>query len=141
MNKTIKPKNEQWFLINAKGQRLGRIASTAAEDLLGKHEATTKDYLMPDVKVVITNAANIDVTTRKLAGKIYTRYSGYPGGLTVRTMGEMMSKYPERVIEKAIKGMLPKNSLGRQMFKKLHVYAGAEHNNQAQKPENYELRG
>jgi large subunit ribosomal protein L13 len=91
--------------------------------------------------VIIINAAEIQLTGKKLTDKIYYRHTMHPGGLKTRTALEMRTNYPEKMLELAIKGMLPKNSLGRQMFKKLHVYAGAEHQQQAQKPEAYELRG
>src|SRR5664279_4548274 len=97
---------ESWYIIDAKGQRIGRVASIAAELLMAKNEPKTRDYLTPKHKVIITNAAEVDVTARKRSGKIYTRYSGYPGGLTVNTLEEVLEKHPERALEHAIKGML-----------------------------------
>ena len=122
----------EWLLIDAQDQVLGRVASKAAHILRGKHKPTytphTGDF------VVIINADKIRVTGKKLTDKEYYRHSGYPGGLKCETFEEAMEKHPERVIEHAVKGMLPKNTLGRAMAKKLKVYAGAEHPHMAQQP-------
>jgi large subunit ribosomal protein L13 len=128
-------------VVDAEGQTLGRLASEVASILRGKHKPTYTPHVDTGDYVIIVNAEKIQLTGNKLNDKIYYRHSGHPGGLKQRTANEMRSKYPEQMLEIAIKGMLPKNSLGRQMFKKLHVYAGSEHPHQAQKPEVYELRG
>jgi large subunit ribosomal protein L13 len=131
----------KWYVVDAAGQTLGRLASEVASILKGKHKPTYTPHVDTGDHVIIINAKEIHLTGNKLADKKYYRHSMYPGGLKVTTAGEMLDKKPERMLELAIKGMLPKNSLGRQMFKKLHVYAGSEHQHQAQQPENYELRG
>lgn len=131
----------KWYVVDAAGQTLGRLASEVASILRGKHKPTYTPHVDTGDHVIIINAEKIELTGNKLADKKYYRHSQHPGGLKVRTAVEMRTNYPERMLELAVKGMLPKNSLGRQMFKKLHVYAGPEHPHQAQKPENYELRG
>ena len=131
----------KWYVIDAQGQTLGRLASEVAAILRGKNKPTFTPHVDTGDHVIIINASQIHLTGKKLTDKIYRRHTMHPGGLKERTALEMKTKYPEQMLELAIKGMLPKNSLGRQMFKKLHVYAGAEHNQQAQKPEVYELRG
>ncbi|CAM5205340.1 Large ribosomal subunit protein uL13 OS=Ureibacillus acetophenoni OX=614649 GN=rplM PE=3 SV=1 [Ureibacillus acetophenoni] len=125
----------------AEGQTLGRLASEVASILRGKHKPTFTPNVDTGDHVIIINAEKIQLTGNKLEGKIYYRHTQFAGGLKQRTAGEMKEKYPRQMLELAIKGMLPKNSLGRQMFSKLHVYAGAEHPHAAQKPEAYELRG
>ena len=131
----------KWYVIDAEGQTLGRLASEVASILRGKN----KPIFTPNVDcgdhVIIINVEKIQLTGNKLKDKIYYRHSHHPGGLKQRTAGEMREKYPVQMLELAIKGMLPKNTLGRQMFKKLHVYTGAEHPHQAQQPVSYELRG
>lgn len=131
----------KWYVVDAEGQRLGRLASEVAAILRGKHKPTFTPHADTGDHVIIINAEKVELTGNKLADKKYYRHSNYPGGLKERTANEMITKYPERMIEIAIKGMLPKGSLGRKMGKKLHVYKGPEHKNQAQKPEVYELRG
>lgn len=131
----------KWYVVDAAGQTLGRLASEVATILRGKHKPEYTPHVDTGDHVIIINAEKIELTGNKLHDKKYYRHSGYPGGLKVRTAHEMFSKHPERVLELAVKGMLPKNSLGRKMFKKLHVYAGPEHPHEAQKPEKYELRG
>ena len=131
----------KWYVVDAAGQTLGRLASEVATILRGKHKPEYTPHVDTGDHVIIINAEKIELTGNKLHDKKYYRHSGYPGGLKVRTAHEMLSKHPERVLELAVKGMLPKNSLGRKMFKKLHVYAGPEHPHEAQKPEKYELRG
>jgi large subunit ribosomal protein L13 len=131
----------KWYVVDAAGQTLGRLASEVASILKGKHKPTYTPHVDTGDHVILINVEKIVLTGNKLADKKYYRHSMYPGGLKVTTAGEMLDKKPERMLELAIKGMLPKNSLGRQMFKKLHVYAGSEHPHQAQQPENYELRG
>lgn len=124
----------EWLLIDAQDQVLGRVASKAAHILRGKHKPTYTPHVDTGDFVVIINADKIHVTGKKLTDKEYYRHSGYPGGLKCETFEEAMEKHPERVIEHAVKGMLPKNTLGRAMAKKLKVYAGAEHPHMAQQP-------
>lgn len=131
----------KWYVIDAEGKTLGRLASEVASILRGKHKPTYTPHVDTGDHVILLNASKIQLTGKKLTDKIYYRHSLHPGGLKTRTALEMRTNYPERMLELAIKGMLPKNSLGRQMFKKLHVYAGSEHPHQAQQPEVYELRG
>lgn len=133
--------DRKWYVVDAEGQTLGRLASEVASILRGKHKPTFTPHIDTGDHVIIINAEKIHLTGNKLADKKYYRHSQYPGSLKVTTAGEMLDKKPERVLELAIKGMLPKNSLGRKQGMKLHVFAGSEHNHQAQKPEVYELRG
>ena len=131
----------KWYVVDAAGKTLGRLASEVASILRGKHKPTFTPHVDTGDHVIIINASQIELTGKKLSDKIYYRHTQFAGGLKTRTANEMRTNYPEKMLELAIKGMLPKGSLGRQMFKKLHVYAGAEHQHQAQKPEVYELRG
>jgi len=131
----------KWYVVDAEGKTLGRLASEVASILRGKHKPTYTPHVDTGDHVIILNASKIQLTGNKLQDKIYYRHSNHPGGLKQRTALEMRTNYPTRMLELAIKGMLPKNTLGRQMFSKLHVYAGSEHPHQAQKPEVYELRG
>ncbi len=131
----------KWLVVDAEGQTLGRLASEVAAILRGKHKPTFTPNVDTGDHVIIINAEKIHLTGNKLEGKIYYRHTQFAGGLKQRTAGEMKEKYPTKMIELAVKGMLPKNSLGRKMFSKLNVYAGAEHPHAAQKPEAYELRG
>ncbi|MGM7637284.1 50S ribosomal protein L13 [Bacillus sp. Hm123] len=131
----------KWYVVDAEGKTLGRLSSEVASILRGKHKPTYTPHVDTGDHVIIINAEKIELTGKKLTDKIYYRHSMYPGGLKSRTALEMRTNYPERMLELAIKGMLPKGSLGRQMAKKLHVYAGPEHKHEAQKPEVYELRG
>jgi large subunit ribosomal protein L13 len=131
----------KWYVVDAEGKTLGRLASEVAAILRGKHKPTYTPHVDTGDHVIIINASKIELTGKKLTDKIYYRHSQHPGGLKARTALEMRTNYPEKMLELAIRGMLPKGSLGRQMFKKLHVYAGPEHPHQAQKPEVYELRG
>ncbi|MFA5801775.1 MAG: 50S ribosomal protein L13 [Thermoleophilia bacterium] len=128
-----------WLVVDAKDQRLGRLATRIADNLRGK---TKPDYT-PNIDtgdfVVVVNASRIAVTGRKMENKIYYRHTGYPGGLKQRTLAEMMTKRPEHVIRLAVKGMLPKNRLGRAQLKKLKIYAGPEHPHEAQKPKEMQL--
>jgi large subunit ribosomal protein L13 len=128
-----------WVLIDAADMVLGRVASAAAQILKGKHKPQYTPHVDTGDFVVIVNADKIRVTGAKAAQKVYYRHSGYPGGLKAETFEKAMQKHPERVIEHAVKGMLPKNTLGRAMGKKLKVYAGAEHPHQAQGPRKIEL--
>jgi len=131
----------KWYVVDAEGKTLGRLASEVASILRGKHKPTFTPHVDTGDHVILINADKIELTGKKLSDKIYYRHSGFAGGLKTRTAGEMRAKYPTKMLELAIKGMLPKGSLGRQMGKKLHVYAGSEHPHEAQKPEVYELRG
>lgn len=124
----------EWLLIDAQDQILGRVASKAAQILRGKHKPTYTPHVDTGDFVVIVNADKIRVSGNKMTDKEYYRHSGYSGGLKCETFEEAMEKHPERVIEHAVKGMLPKNTLGRAMAKKLKVYAGAEHPHMAQQP-------
>ena len=131
----------KWLVVDAEGQTLGRLASEVAAILRGKHKPTFTPNVDTGDHVIIINADKIHLTGNKLEGKIYYRHTQFSGGLKQRTAEEMTEKYPTQMLELAIKGMLPKNSLGRQMFTKLNVYTGSEHPHAAQKPEAYELRG
>ena len=131
----------KWYVVDAEGQTLGRLASEVASILRGKHKPTFTPNVDTGDHVIIINASKIELTGNKINDKIYYRHTNHPGGLKQRTANEMRTNYPEQMLELAIKGMLPKNTLGRTMFKKLHVYAGPEHKNQAQQPEVYTLRG
>ncbi|WP_404446986.1 50S ribosomal protein L13 [Sutcliffiella horikoshii] len=133
--------NRKWYMVDAEGQTLGRLASEVASILRGKHKPTFTPNVDTGDHVIIINAEKIHLTGNKLNGKIYYRHTMHPGGLKQRTALEMRTNYPTKMLELAIKGMLPKGSLGRQQAKKLNVYAGSEHPHQAQQPEVYELRG
>lgn len=124
----------QWWVIDAADRTLGKVATEAANLLMGKHKPIYAPYIDTGDCVVVTNAAKVRVTGKKPEQKTYYRYSGYPGGLKSATFREVFDKDPTRVIELAIKGMLPHNRLGRAMFKKLKVYPGDEHPHQAQSP-------
>lgn len=123
-----------WYVIDASGKNLGRIATKAAHILRGKHKPTFTPHVDCGDCVIIINAAEVNLTGNKLDDKIYYNHSGYTGGLRERTAREMKENYPVEMIERAVKGMLPKGRLGRQMYKKLFVYAGNEHPHMAQKP-------
>ena len=125
---------KEWHLINAENKILGRIASEIARILRGKHKPCFTPYLDTGDFVIVINADKILLTGNKLADKNYYKYSGYPGGLKTISAEKLLKKKPEELIRKAIKGMLPKNSLGRKMFKKLKVYKGSEHPHKAQQP-------
>lgn len=123
-----------WYIIDAEGKTLGRLATKAATILRGKHKVTYTPHVDCGDYVIIINAAKINLTGNKLEDKMYYNHSGYPGGLRERNAKTMVEKYPEEMVERAIKGMLPHGSLGRTMGKKLFVYAGSEHKQEAQKP-------
>lgn len=122
----------QWHVIDASGKTLGKVATQTATLLIGKHKPIYAPHLDTGDYVIVLNAEKIKVTGKKLDDKNYYRYTGYPGGLRTETLREMLAKHPTRVIEHAVKGMLPHNSLGRAMYKKLKVYAGDSHPHQAQ---------
>ncbi|MBO5460901.1 MAG: 50S ribosomal protein L13 [Ruminococcus sp.] len=125
----------KWYVVDAEGQTLGRLCAEVAKVLRGKNKPEFTPHVDTGDYVVVVNAAKVKVTGKKLQQKMYYRHSDFVGGFKEMTLAEMMDKKPEMVIELAVKGMLPKGPLGRQMLKKLHVYAGAEHEQQAQKPE------
>ena len=125
----------KWYVVDATGYTLGRLASEVAKVLRGKNKAIFTPHIDTGDYVIIVNADKIKVTGKKLDQKIYYHHSDYVGGMKETTLREMMAKKPEKVVELAVNGMLPKGPLGRQMYTKLHVYAGPEHNHQAQKPE------
>ena len=127
--------DRKWYVVDATDMTLGRLASEVAKVLRGKNKAIFTPHIDTGDYVVVINASKVKVTGRKLDQKIYYHHSDYVGGMKETTLREMLAKKPEKVIELAVKGMLPKGPLGRQMFTKLHVYAGAEHNQAAQKPE------
>lgn len=136
--KTYMPNPSQverkWYVVDAEGQTLGRLASEIAKVLRGKNKAIYTPHADCGDYVIVVNAEKINVTGKKMNQKIYYNHSEYVGGMKETTLAEMMAKKPEKVIELAVKGMLPKGPLGRSMIKKLHVYAGPEHAQQAQKP-------
>ena len=125
----------KWYVVYAEGQTLGRLAAEVAKVLRGKNKPEFTPHIDTGDNVIVINAEKIKVTGKKLDQKVYYHHSDYVGGMKETTLREMMAKKPEQVIELAVKGMLPKGPLGRTMIKKLHVYAGAEHAHQAQKPE------
>ena len=125
----------KWYVVDATGYTLGRLASQVANVLRGKNKPTYTPHIDTGDNVIIINADKIKVTGKKMDQKIYYNHSEYVGGMKETTLKEMMAKKPERALELAVKGMLPKGPLGRQMYTKLHVYAGPEHDHAAQKPE------
>ncbi len=139
MNKTITPSidsiSRQWYLVDAENQTLGRLATEVASVLRGKNKPSFTPHLDTGDFVVIVNAEKIQVTGKKGSQKLYRRHSGRPGGMKVETFNSLQERIPERIIEKAIKGMLPHNALGRQLFRKLKVYKGSDHPHAAQNPQ------
>jgi large subunit ribosomal protein L13 len=129
----------RWYVVDAEGKILGRLASEVARILRGKHKPYFAPHLDTGDYVIVINAAKIRVTGKKLDDKIYYRHSGYPGGLRSTTLAEMLKKRPTRVIRLAVRGMLPHNRLGRAMIKKLKIYEGESHPHQAQNPQPLEL--
>lgn len=130
----------EWWVVDAQGQTLGRLATRIAEVLRGKHKPTFAPHMDMGDFVIVINADKIHVTGRRLDQKMYYRHSGYPGGLRSLTLRQMLEKHPERAIQFAVKGMLPKNRLGRAIFKKLKVYAGDTHPHEAQNPKPFEYK-
>ena len=130
----------EWYVVDAAGQTLGRLATRVATMLRGKHKPIFSPSVDTGDYIVIVNADKIHVTGRKMDQKIYYRHSRYPGGLREITLRNLLHKHPTRVIEYAVRGMLPKNRLGRQMIKKLKVYAGPNHPHEAQQPQSLELK-
>lgn len=129
-----------WFVIDAEGKPLGRVATLAATYLRGKHKPTYTPHIDCGDNIIIINAEKVVLTGNKENTKIYYNHSMYPGGLRERTAKEMRERYPVEMVERAVKGMLPHNRLGRQMYKKLFVYTGSEHKHAAQQPKNLELK-
>ena len=127
--------DRQWYVVDAEGQTLGRLASEVAKVLRGKNKPEFTPHVDTGDYVIVINAEKVKVTGKKMDQKVYHHHSAYVGGMKEVTLKEKMAKKPEQVIELAVKGMLPKGPLGRQMYTKLHVYAGSEHKHQAQKPE------
>ncbi|HDJ23290.1 MAG: 50S ribosomal protein L13 [Candidatus Aminicenantes bacterium 4484_214] len=141
--KTFFPKKEtitrKWWLVDAEGKTLGRLASEIAVLLRGKKKVDYCDHLDSGDFVVVINAEKVRVTGKKMDQKKYYSYSGYPGGIKEKALKEMLAKKPEEVIKKAVWGMIPKNRLGRKIYKKLKVYRGSEHPHQAQNPQEYQI--
>ncbi len=138
MRKTFVPKGkveQEWLLIDAEGQNLGRLSTKIAQLLIGKHKPNYTPGVMTGANVVVINAEKVDVYPTRLDSKIYYRHSNYPSGLKSINLRTQLERHPERVIEHAVWGMIPKNKLGRRIFKNLHVYAGPEHPHYAQTPE------
>ena len=125
----------KWYVVDAAGQTVGRLAAEVAKVLRGKNKPTFTPHVDTGDFVIVINAEKVVFTGKKLTDKMYFRHSGYPGGTTFTAAGKLMENAPEKVIEKAVRGMLPKNRLGAQMYRKLNVYAGSEHPHAAQKPE------
>jgi large subunit ribosomal protein L13 len=143
MNKTSVPSidsiERQWYLVDAENQTLGRLATEVASVLRGKNKATFTPHLDTGDFVIVVNADKIRVSGNKPQQKLYRRHSGRPGGMKVETFEHLQERLPERIVEKAIKGMLPHNALGRQLFRKLKVYKGSEHPHTAQQPKPLQL--
>jgi len=144
MNKTYVPPQEsldrEWFVVDATDQRLGRLASEIAILLRGKNKPEYTPHMDTGSFVIVVNANKVKVTGKKRTQKLYHRHSGRPGGMKTETFAQLQARLPERIVEHAVKGMLPKNSLGRQLFTKLKVYAGTEHPHEAQKPQELKLQ-
>ncbi len=145
MNKTYSPKiaeiDRQWFVVDASGQTLGRLAARVASTLRGKHKPTYTPHMDTGDFVVVVNADKVVLTGRKEDQKTYYRHSGRPGSLQQETARQLRSRRPIKLVENAVKGMLPKNRLGRRLYTKLKVYAGPDHPHQSQKPAVLELEG
>lgn len=132
--------DKKWLLVDAEGHTVGRLASEVAKLVRGKHKPNFTPHADCGDNVIVINAAKVSFSGTKLENKEYVRYTGYPGGQRSLTAQELLKRSPERVIEKAIKGMLPKNTLGRQLFRNVKVYAGTDHKQEAQKPEAINLK-
>lgn len=143
-NKTYLPSAEsldhKWYVIDAADQRLGRLASVVAMLLRGKTKPTYTPHIDTGDFVIVINAEQIAVTGKKRSQKLYRRHSGRPGGMKVETFAKLQARIPERIIEHAVRGMLPKNALGRKLFTKLKVYAGPNHPHQAQQPQTFTIQ-
>jgi len=132
--------DRRWYVVDADDQVLGRLATRLATILRGKHKTIFTPHVDTGDFVIVVNADKVHVSGNKEIEKVYFRHSGYPGGLRAQTLSEVREKHPERLVEVAVRGMLPKNRLGRQMLRKLKVYAGADHPHAAQKPEPFTLK-
>ena len=145
MNRTYSPKSaeidRQWYVVDAAGQRLGRLATKVASTLRGKHKAMYTPHMDTGDFVIVVNADKVVLTGRKEDQKVYYRHSGRPGSLKQETARELRSRRPIKLVENAVKGMLPKNRLGRKLFTKLKVYGGPDHPHQSQKPAVLEVQG
>jgi len=128
-----------WYVVDAENKTLGRLATEIASRLRGKHKPEYTPHVDTGDYIVVVNAEKVRVTGNKFSDKMYYRHSGYPGGIKAMSFKDMQARHPERIVEKAVKGMLPRNPLGRAMFKKLKVYAGSEHPHSAQQPQSLEL--
>ena len=141
--KTVSAKPEtvkrDWYIVDASGKTLGRLATELARRLRGKHKPIYTPHVDTGDYLVVVNAEKVGVTGKKLTDKMYHRFTGYIGNLKTTSLRDMIATHPERAIEIAVKGMLPKNPLGRRMFRKLHVFAGSEHPHQAQQPKPLEV--
>ena len=131
--------NKEWIIVDADGQVLGRMASKIAKILRGKNKSSFTPHADCGDNVIVINAEKVALTGKKMSDKVYIRHTGYPGGQRQQTATEVMAKFPERLVEKAVKGMLPKNRLGRKLYTNLHVVIGAEHKYEAQKPKVVDL--
>lgn len=131
--------NKEWVLIDAENMVLGRMASEVARILRGKHKPEFTPHVDCGDNVIVINAEKVQLTGKKLTDRIYLRHTGYPGGQRTQTPKDILAKYPERLVEKAVRGMLPKNKLGRQLFRNLHVVVGSDHKYAAQKPKVVDL--
>lgn len=142
-NRTYSPRaaeiERRWYLVDAGGKTLGRLATRIAHILRGKHKPGYSPHMDLGDHIVVINAEKIRVTGKKAQQKVYHRHTGYPGGIRTTPYAKVLELHPERILRQAVKGMLPRNTLGRQMYKKLRVYAGDEHRHDAQKPEILEL--
>ena len=138
-NKTYTPRagdvDRKWFVVDAEGKVLGRLASQIVNVLKGKHKPTYSPHMDMGDHVVVVNAEKVRLTGRKAEQKVYYRHTGYPGGIRSTSVKRLLAEHPERVLQKAVRGMLPHNILGRQMFRKLKVYAGPDHRHSAQQPQ------
>jgi large subunit ribosomal protein L13 len=131
--------SKEWVVVDADGQVLGRLASKVAKILRGKNKPLFTPHADCGDNVIVINAEKVVLTGKKMSDKVYIRHTGYPGGQRQQTADEVLTKFPERLVEKAVKGMLPKNSLGRKLYTNLHVVIGAEHKYEAQKPKVVDL--
>ncbi len=140
---SVRPQDVEhdWYVVDAENQTLGRLAAAVARRLRGKHKASYTPHVDTGDFIVVVNAEKVRVTGKKRTDKVYYRHSGYPGGIKAARFEEMIAKHPERVIESAVKGMLPRNPLGRAVFRKLKVYAGSDHPHSAQQPKPLQLLG
>lgn len=131
--------NKEWIIVDADGQVLGRLASKVAKILRGKNKSSFTPHADCGDNVIVINAEKVVLTGKKMSDKVYIRHTGYPGGQRQQTATELLAKFPERLVEKSVKGMLPKNKLGRKLYTNLHVVIGAEHKYEAQKPKVVDL--